>query len=92
MDPEKTSQETIRQAIEKLRQRPSEPLDVLINGMQIRITVLGVTGDTKGELTPQELSSFIKESGPVFEDEEERIEALIRKGREQTLLREPPVL
>ena len=75
-----------------MRHRPSEPLDVLINGMQLRITVLAMTDDTRDEMTPQELSSFMRETGPVFEDEEEQIEALISKGREQTLLREPPVL
>lgn len=92
MNPEQTSQDTIQKAIETLRHRPSEPLDVLINGMQVRITVLTMTGDTRDEMTPQELSSFMMETGPVFENEEEQIEALILKGRAQTLLREPPVL
>jgi hypothetical protein len=91
MNPDKISQETIQQALETLRRQPANPLDVMINGMRLRITVLTGTG-ARDEMSPQELSAFMKKAGPIFEGEEERIEALILEGREKTLLREPPVL
>lgn len=74
---------------------PYGPLDSstprLLQALRAISTVLTGTG-ARDEMSPQELSAFMKKAGPIFEGEEERIEALILEGREKTLLREPPVL
>lgn len=43
----------------------------------------GAPEDSKKEMTPEEFSSLIRNVGPVFEGEEERIEELILEGRKQ---------